>query len=401
MTRKDLEGLVKEIVKTALGDTFAEQVKEAREKAQAEVGNVYAAMAKAAMGGGQQTPPPAKGLMFGRMVRALAAGKGDSERALKFVKEVWKDATVAAAFEKALSAGSAPGGGFLVPVEYSTEIIEFLRARAIVRSFNPTTMPMPTGTVTIPKLATGVNAAYVGENANITKVEQAFGSLTLTYKKLAALTPVSNDLIRFASPSADTVVRNDLVAALAVREDLAFIRGDGTANTPKGIRNWIPAANVIAANGTVNLANITQDLGKLLLALKNANIQFITPGWMMAPRTEVYLMTLLTSNGVYAFREEMLTGKLWGMPYKTTTQIPTNLGSGSDSEVYLTDFSDVVIGESEQIIIDVSMEAAYYDGSTVQASFSQDQTVIRALSMHDIGMRHDLSAAVLTTVQWL
>lgn len=399
MTREELKALVKGFVKEAFGEAHAEQL--AADAAKNAATNPFQALIAAGFKiEGGVAKPAEKGLMIGRIVRALAAGKGDAHRALEFAKSVWKDSAVVQCFEKALAAGSAPGGGFLVPVEYSAEIIELLRARAVVRASGPQFMPLNTGTMNVPKIASGAAAAYVGENSNISRTEQTFGSLTLTAKKLAALTPVSNDLIRFAVPSADSIVRNDLVAALSVREDLAFIRGDGTANTPKGIRNWIPSGNIIPANGTVNLANVTQDLGKLLLALKNGNIAMINPGWMFAPRIEIYLMTLLTSNGVYAFREEMLTGKLWGMPYKTTTQIPTNLGGGTESEVYLVDFADVVIGEAEQIVLDVSQEAAYYDGSNVIAAFSQDQTVIRAIAMHDIGMRHEASATVLTAVTW-
>mgnify|MGYP000920216278 CR=1 FL=1 len=391
-----LKDMIAELVKAALGEERAKMLAEMQ--AQTRASDIGAAIAKAAGAGAPQ--PSDKTLVVGRLVRALAATRGDAEKALRFAKEAWKDTATVEVFEKALAAGSATAGGFLVPVEYSTEIISFLRARAVVRSFNPTMLPMANGTISIPKISGGAAAGYVGENQNIGKTEQQFGQLVLTAKKLAALTPISNDLIRFASPSADTLVRNDLISAMAVREDLAFIRGDGTQNTPKGLRNWIPSGNVISANGTVNLANVTQDLGKLLLALKAGNAPMINVGWIMAPRTEIYLMTLLTANGVYAFREEMLTGKLWGLPYKTTTQVPTNLGAGSDSELYIADFNDVVIAEAEQLVLDVSTEAAYYDGSAVVAAFSQDQTVVRALAMHDIGVRHPESVAVLSGVTW-
>lgn len=402
MTKDDLKAMIAEHVKAAMGADFVERQKAAIQEAVAEAvkaGSSFAtAFGQAAHG--VTAPALEKGLMFGRIVRALAAGKGDAEKGLAFVKANWKDAAIIGQMEKALAAGIGPAGGFIVPVEYSTEIIEYLRAQAIVRRMKPTVMPMPTGTITIPKLAGGAAAGYVGENQNISNTQQTFGSLTLTYKKLAALTPVSNDLIRFATPSADTIVRDDLVAAMAVREDLAFLRGDGTANTPRGIRNWIPSGNILTMTGSVTLATVTYDLGRLILALKNNNIPMIRPGWMFAPRVEMYLMTLQTSTGNYAFRDEMLQGKLWGLPYATSTQIPTNLGGGTESEVYMVDFRDVVLGESEQIILDVSQEAAYYDGSQVIAAFSQDQTVIRAMSMHDLGMRHDASAAVLTGVTW-
>jgi hypothetical protein len=100
----------------------------------------------------------------------------------------------------------------------------------------------------------------------------------------------------------------------------------------------------------------------------------------------------------------MLTGKLWGLPYKTTTQIPINLAytGSAESENYVADFADCVIGESSEIIIDASPNAAYYDSvaGAVVSSFSRDESVIRAIARHDFGMRHDASVAVHPDVDW-
>jgi HK97 family phage major capsid protein len=48
----------------------------------------------------------------------------------------------------------------------------------------------------VPKITGGSTAGYVGENANITKTQPTTGQITLTFKKLAALVPISNDLLR-------------------------------------------------------------------------------------------------------------------------------------------------------------------------------------------------------------
>lgn len=338
-----------------------------------------------------------RGLGFARIMRALVAEKGNPRNAAQFAREQWGDEGIA----KALAAGVGSAGGFLVPEDYSAEIIELLRPASVVMSLNPIVLPMPRGNLSIPKLASGSTAGYIGENQNAPKTEPTFGDLNLTARKLAALVPISNDLIRFSTPQADIVVRDDLVAAMAQRADLAFIRGDGTGNSPKGLRYWTPAANVIPANGTVNLANVTTDLGKLELALKNANVRMLRPGWIMSPRIERYLKDLRDGNGNFAFRPEMLTGKLNGYPYRVTTQIPSNLGGGTnESELYFVDFADAVIGDTMQIMLDVSDTAAYHDGSNVVAAFSLDQTVVRAIAQHDFGMRHDASVAVLSAVTW-
>ena len=391
MTSKELKAFIQEVLK----EYYLLELEPQWKKQQA----ASADFMKSLLSGGHKQEPTLheKGQVVARFIRALAAAKGDPQRAAQWAQKQWGDDVVA----KALAAGDAAAGGFLIPDAYSADIIELLRARAVVRSLSPLQVPMPMGTLTLPKITGGVTASYVGENRNLSAGQPTFGVLRLTYKKLAALVPVSNDLLRYNTYGVDAIVRDDLVSGIATREDIAFIRDDGSQNTPKGLRYWAPAASVINANGTINLANVTTDLAKLILLLMNSNVRMLRPAWLFAPRTLMYLMTVRDGNGNFAFREELLSGKLWNFPYGTTTQIPFNMGGGTDeSEVYLVDMADVVIGDATSIIIDASTEAAYHDGSNVVAAFSQDQTVVRAIVQHDIGMRHDASVAVLAQVKW-
>ncbi len=307
--------------------------------------------------------------------------------------------------KRALAASDGPAGGFAVADEWSQDIIEFLRPQSVVIKMGGPTIPMTTGTLRLPRISGGATATYIGENVAAPKTQQTFGQVVANYKKLAALVPISNDLLRYASPNAETMIRNDLVAAMAQRADLAAIRDNGTASTPKGIRYWAPSANVISAQTGQALSTTIQDLGKLLVQLRVNNVRFLNPGWLIAPRIWNFLLTVTNTNGFYVFRDEMLsTGKLWGYPFQVTSQIPVNLTDVSagtaGSEVYLADFADVVICQATQLLVDSSTEAAYVDGSNTNAAFSLDQMVIRTILEHDIVARHDFSIAVLTGMTW-
>lgn len=342
-------------------------------------------------------PKREKGDALSRIVRSLAATKGDPARAAAHCEKVFRDAEIA----KALAAGTGSAGGFVVPEDYSSEIVELLRPASVVRRMGARTMPMPHGNMTVPKITGGATAAYVAENTNITASQQTFGQLKLSAKKLAAITPISNDLIRFSSPSADSMVRGDLVSAIATAEDVSFIRGVQNGAGPKGLRYWAPSANVIAVNATVNLANVTADTSKLMLGLLNNNVRMIQPGWLMAPRIKVFLEDLRDGNGNKAF-PEIANGTFRGYPIGVTTNIPINLAvtDTNESELYFVDFADVVIGDVPVMSIDVSSEAAYHDGGAVVAAFSLDQTVIRVIMENDLVVRHAESVAVLKDVDW-
>ena len=415
MTREQLADFVKEtsvpLIKDQLGSELARVVRENVEKIASDPNGPWANKWSDRLVEPKAAPPiREKGSAFGRVVRAMAAAKMNkmgSEGTVEVLRG-WGDNDLADALAdtrtKALAAGDATAGGFLVPTQFSNEVIELLRAQSVVRRLGARVVQMPTGTMKFPKIATGASAAYIGENVNIGKSEETFGQLTLTFKKLAVLTPISNDLLRYSSPSADAIVRDDLVSSMATKEDSTFIRGAGTDATPKGLLNWCVADQKIAASAA-SLANITDNLGQLVVKLKNADIPMISPGWIMAPRTEQSLATIQNANGVFAFRDEVIAGTLWGWPIGTTTNVPitldtTGAGNDNESEIYLVDFAQVLIGESQGLLVDSSQEAAYHDGSNVQAAFSLDQTVVRAIAEHDLGMRHDKGVAMLTGVTW-
>ena len=202
------------------------------------------------------------------MIRCVALSRTEMQPPAVLAKQMFGNDRLA----QAMTVASHSGGGFMVPENYVPNIIELLRARVVVRGMGPMTAPLVNGSLTLPKQTAGSTASYIGESQNITPSNPTGGQRKWVAKKLAALVPVSNDLLRVSSPSADQFIRNDLVRSMAIAEDAAFIRNQGVGNAPKGMRYWAPTANVIAANGTVNLANVTNDLGKLELALANANV---------------------------------------------------------------------------------------------------------------------------------
>lgn len=351
-----------------------------------------------------------KGELAGFVIRAAAASamhaKGGRLVPPEEIAKGWGYPDVAKMIvetrEKALAAGDPLAGGTLVPEQFSQDYIELLRPISVVRRMGATSLPMPVGSIKIPKISSGMTAFYIGENTNITKSQMATGQVALVWKKLAGLTPVSNDLLRYSSPGADAIVRDDAVRASGQAENTYFLRGDGMAGVPKGLRYQAASGNIVGA-GATSLAQVTTDLGKLVQKLMDNNIPFTRPGWIMTPRSYVYLTTVQTSTGAFAFRDEMMNGRLWGWAFGVNTGIPSNLtdgGNTDETEVYLADFADVVIGESMRIAVDASSEAAYYDGSTVQASFSLDQTVVRVISEHDLAVRRAESVALLNKVRW-
>ncbi|MBM2769917.1 phage major capsid protein [Burkholderia anthina] len=347
----------------------------------------------------QPKAPEVKGAKMARMVRALAAARGDAQLASKLAIERGFGEEVA----MSLNTLSSSAGGVLVPENLSSEVIELLRPKSVVRRLGARSLPFENGNVTMPRLKGGAIVGYIGADSDMPATEQKFDDLKLSAKKMAALVPIANDLIKYAgvNPNVDQIVVGDLTAAIGAREDKAFIRDDGTANTPKGLRFWALASNVITASDGSTLQKIETDLGKAILALENADANLTQPGWIMAPRTFRFLEGLRDGNGNKVY-PELASGMLKGYPVGKTTQVPINLGgAGNESEIYFADFGDVFIGEAETLEIDYSKEATYKDaGGEVVSAFQRDQTLIRVIAKNDFGPRHVESIAVLAGVTW-
>ena len=344
-----------------------------------------------------------KGLRFARMFRALAAGGGIPYVASQIAEKEWGESGLFAN----QNMGTGAAGGFLVPEDVSSEVIELLRPASVVMAMGPQVVDMPSANLTMNRLATGANASYIGEQSDAPATGVQFGQVKLSAKKLAALIPISNDLLRASGTSADRIVRDDLVTSLAQRGDLAFLRGSGTQFSPLGLRNQhigtpFAASHVLTMTATPTVATARTDLGRLETALMNADVPMLRPGWLLAPRVSQWLRNLTLAGVETLAFPEMSQGVLRGFPYRVTTQIPINLGGGTnESEIFFADWAQVVVGEHMGIEVALSTEAAYRDvNNNLQAAFSRDETVMRAIAQHDIGLRHLPAVAILTGVTW-
>lgn len=333
------------------------------------------------------------GSKIARFSMAIAAGQGDLGLAQKFAANEIGDKDVAMAVSTA--AGS---GGSLVPQQWSRDFIELLRAQSVVRKLGARTIPLPNGNATIPRLSGGATSSYKGENASVNASTPTVDDVKLSAKTQISIVPISNELIGYAGYDVEQLFLNDIIAATAEHQDAKFTRGDGTNSTPIGMRKTAQdGGRIIAWTGAVEAQAVDQFLGALILALEESNSAMRMPGWVLSPRTKQFLADLYNDKGTKLY-PEIANGYLKGYPFATTTNVPSNLGTGSnESEITFADFSDVLIGETGQYEINFSKEATYKDANgNLQSAYSNNQSVLRLVTANDIGFRH-LEGLVLGT----
>lgn len=336
-------------------------------------------------------------------------GLEDEKQAFSFFKAChairtgnWEDAgfekeVFAATRKKAMEMGTGSAGGYIVPTIYIAELIELLRAESVVASMGATILNDLQGSpVQIPRQSGGATAYWVGENIAITASDLTLEQLSLSPKKVGCLVKLSNALLKLSNPSAEALVRRDIAVALALKIDLAALRGIGASYQPKGI-NLQTGLNTVAI-GT-NGGNITFDhLIDMEYELAADNALRGKLGFIFHPCIRRNLLKRKVAqysgdtSGAYIVAPvtEQVFQNWLGYPYKMTTQIPINLtkaeGTGL-TEVYFGNWQELLIGQWGGMELMASQETS--------DAFEKDQTWVRILQEVDIAVRHGESFCLI------
>jgi HK97 family phage major capsid protein len=308
-----------------------------------------------------------------------------------FEKEVFDNTR-----ERAMSTSGS--GQYIVPSEYVAELIEMLRAKAVVIGMGATVIDDIQGSpLEIPKQTGGATAYWVGENANITASDLTDAQVSLTPKSCAALVQCSMRLLRLSNPSVETMIRNDLAKTIANAIDLAALRGSGTSNQPRGIAN-VSGINTVAI-GTDGGTFTFKYANDMVAAVEEQNALDGNLGYIMHSKVKNKMKAERIAQfsgqteGMYVIlpmTDEMLSDAL-GYNFATSNQIPTNLtkGTSSDcSEVYFGNWADLIIGNWGGLELKASEEAG--------TSFAYNQVWIRAIQEVDIAVKHEKSFCLLS-----
>lgn len=133
--------------------------------------------------------------------------------------------------------GATSGANLVANVLMSGSFIEMLRNRTTIMRLG-TTMGGLVGTVDIPKQTGGATGYWVGEGDDATEGSPTIGQISFSSKTVAAYTDLTRRLMMQSTPDAEGIVRRDLANALAQTIDAAGYYGNGSGNTPRGIKNY-------------------------------------------------------------------------------------------------------------------------------------------------------------------
>lgn len=300
-----------------------------------------------------------KGTAFTRYTMAVAASKGNLMQAERLSQQ-WKDTPeVNLVLRAAVDAGTTSDTTWAGPlVQYQdmvTEFIDLLRNATILGRMNA--LRRVPFNIRVPRKTSGSTGSFVGEGSPTPVREMAFDNITLPWAKASAIIVITAELARMSSPSAEALVRQDLIDGISEYLDKRLIDPayPGVTNvSPASLTHGVTPRN---ASGTT-LGAIDDDVAYCFQQFANANIPLTSGIWVLSPALAITLSMLRTNQDTPAFPGMTVNGgTFYGLPAVTSNSVAPS-GSPGDQHLILVCQNEVMLADEGQMMIDASMEAS-------------------------------------------
>lgn len=265
--------------------------------------------------------------------------------------------------------GSGTAGGILVPTAVATSIIEKMQYISPVRQI-ATVFDMTNAQLNLPSENTLGSSYWVAEGNAITETNEVLDVNQLTAYKLAALDSFTREILQDAAtnPSFASWVERRLAVSLALKENDAFVNGDGSGK-PYGFRSSAITPNSVAqAGATLAYTDVTKAYFAQPTAYRQLSV------WVTSSAGQQALVNLRDTQGRPLWIDNTAAGlppTVLGRPVYIVDEIPTNLGAGTNAtEIWFGYFENFFIGDHLGLTVDYG---------TNGTDFAQDKISLRLL----------------------
>jgi HK97 family phage major capsid protein len=374
----------------------------------------------------------APGIAFARLIKSLGAAKGDMGRAVKIAEARYGEDSDAVGtlkslyergtdrlefqgFEKAnVLAGSTISGTAMADLVLTeggafADFANYLRPQTILGKFGQGNIPglrqVPFNTALGIQTLAG-NGYWVGEGKPKPLTAFNVDKTNLTPLKCANIVVLTEELLRNASYSAETLVRDEMVNALIQLIDGDFIdpANSGTSGVkPASITNGAPHG---AASGTGDADDIRADLRSLLNEFVVANAQGSRVVLVMRATDALAAGMLVNALGQPEFPGiTMDGGQISNLPVITSQAVPSgDVIAVQPSEIYYADDGGFMVDVSREAslqMLDNPTNDTVTPTATSLVSLWQTNSVgFRAERILNWKARRTTAVAYLTGVAW-
>lgn len=333
------------------------------------------------------------GTVFTRMVMAKLQSQGDSFRALEIAKQ-WKDSTPEV--EIMIKAAVAPGtttdpawaGALAVTQNATAEFIGLLRPATLLGKI-PALRMVPFN-VSVPVQTSGGVYNWVGQGMPKPLTKLGLATVVLGINKAAGIITFTKELARTSSPSAEEVIRRDMIAGIAQFLDAQFIL---PGNAPVAGVN--PGSITNGVTPIASTDNPLADIHALVSKFSTANMPVAGSVLIMSETNALTMGMIRDPNGNRLFPSVTATGgTAEGITIVTSNQAADNIILIQPSYILLADDGQVEIDVSQEASVQMADTPMYpADATTILTSLWQNNLIgVRAERF--ITWKRGLDAAV-------
>ena len=275
----------------------------------------------------------------------------------------------------------ATEGGDVRPVEHGA-LIPILRADPVVVRLGASVLSGLSGNLLFPRVSGGSSFAWEGEGDAGAETTQTFDNITLSPKRVGGYTDMSQQFMFQASFAAESWLKRELEAGLAVEIDSKAIDGTGANDQPTGlITAAIGNADIGTNGGALTYSaclNVLQDVASAD-AMKGKLGWITTPGVLYQELARVLKSSADTaSNFIYT---PGAGAPFLGFPIEISTQVPSDIAKGSGSNL-----NALIFGNWEELLIGSWGGASLLVDPYTQAASGLIRILIN--SYLDVGFKH-------------
>jgi HK97 family phage major capsid protein len=243
--------------------------------------------------------------------------------------------------EKALSAGSGPDGGYLVPPTIEREVLRRLAEISPIRAI-ATVRTVSGGQYKRAVTVNGPAAGWVAETAPRPQTDApSLSELSFPAMELYAMPAATQTLLDDAVLDIDAWLAEEVETAFAEQESVAFVTGNGIGR-PKGFLSYDTVANAswaagrlgfitTGASGAFAASNPSDVLFDLIYALRAGYRQGAS--FVMNRRVQSAIRKFKDADGNYLWQPPLAADRaatLMGFPLVEAEAMP-DIGAGSHS----------------------------------------------------------------------
>lgn len=219
----------------------------------------------------------------------------------------------------ALQIGTDSEGGYLVPDEFESRLVEALEEENFFRSI-ATVIQTSSGDRKIPVAASKGEAAWIDEEGAFSESDDTFSQVSIGAYKVGTMIKVSDELLNDSAFNLEAYISKEFGRRIGSKEEEAFFIGDGTGK-PTGIFNVSGGA---ADGTTTSTANISfEDVMDLFYSVKSPYRKKAV--WVLNDTTIKALRKLKDNNGNYIWQPSVQAGQpdmILNHPYHTSAYVP-------------------------------------------------------------------------------